>query len=196
MDPNKTTTLLLDKAFLPYSFLSARTAFLHLMKNNVRSFDAENNLIDSNLDWFAADIPLYEDQPFLRSKDKIWFVPTVMVVKSNFFYNRAKIPKNVSLGKLCQVYNYTCQICYNTFLKDDLTIEHVLPKSKGGTSGVENITLSCRACNQRKNSVYPYYNMRGKELAAVNLPLPFVSYHRVEFRQEWEKFFVYESKNV
>lgn len=33
-----------------------------------------------------------------------------------------------------------------------LEIEHIVPKSRGGSNCVNNLTLSCRACNQRKGN--------------------------------------------
>ena len=30
------------------------------------------------------------------------------------------------------------------------TVDHVVPKSKGGTGLMENLVLACRGCNQRK----------------------------------------------
>ena len=33
-----------------------------------------------------------------------------------------------------------------------LEIEHIVPKSKGGSDRVSNLTLACRSCNQRKGS--------------------------------------------
>lgn len=32
-----------------------------------------------------------------------------------------------------------------------LEIEHIIPKSRGGTDRVDNLTISCRGCNQKKN---------------------------------------------
>ena len=33
-----------------------------------------------------------------------------------------------------------------------LEVEHIVPRSKGGTNRISNLTLSCRACNQKKGS--------------------------------------------
>ncbi len=33
-----------------------------------------------------------------------------------------------------------------------LEVEHIIPKSKGGTNRVANLTLSCRSCNEKKGS--------------------------------------------
>ncbi|WP_445304438.1 HNH endonuclease [Microcoleus sp. Pol14C4] len=37
-----------------------------------------------------------------------------------------------------------------------MTIEHLRPKSRGGSDCIENLRLACLSCNQsRRNSLYP-----------------------------------------
>ena len=43
---------------------------------------------------------------------------------------------------------YTCQYCGT--LHGDLTLDHVIPRSKGGAHTWENLVTACRACNHRK----------------------------------------------
>jgi 5-methylcytosine-specific restriction endonuclease McrA len=45
---------------------------------------------------------------------------------------------------------YTCQYCGKQPGPEELTIDHVFPKSKGGKSTWENCVLACVACNKRK----------------------------------------------
>jgi hypothetical protein len=187
------TTLLLDASFLPYGFLSGKTTFLHLLKNSIKSFDANENLIDNNLSWFSNEgISFYEDQPFLTSKDKIWFLPTVAVLKRNTIFAKRKTPKTLGLNKLCLIFDYTCQICYEKFPKQDLTLEHIYPRSKGGTRDIENITLSCINCNQKKKDMYPFFNSKNGDIKSVPLPLPVLPAKHAKMRPEWNKFFVYK----
>ena len=47
---------------------------------------------------------------------------------------------------------YTCQYCYNTFNKIDLTLDHILPKSKGGRTNWHNIVTACKKCNHSKGN--------------------------------------------
>jgi 5-methylcytosine-specific restriction endonuclease McrA len=42
---------------------------------------------------------------------------------------------------------WTCQYCGS---RGNLTVDHVIPKSKGGPSSWENIVASCAPCNRRK----------------------------------------------
>lgn len=50
---------------------------------------------------------------------------------------------------------YTCQYCGAQPGPESLTIEHVLPRSKGGTSSWTNCALACLGCNTRKANRTP-----------------------------------------
>jgi 5-methylcytosine-specific restriction endonuclease McrA len=45
---------------------------------------------------------------------------------------------------------YTCQYCGLQPGPEELTVDHALPRSRGGTSTWENCVLACVACNKRK----------------------------------------------
>lgn len=51
---------------------------------------------------------------------------------------------------LAQLYGNHCAACKVSGREVDLTIDHVLPKSQGGTSGYANLQLLCGPCNQGK----------------------------------------------
>ena len=46
--------------------------------------------------------------------------------------------------------NYTCQYCGHS--GRDLTIDHVIPKSRGGRTSWENMVVACKRCNLRKGN--------------------------------------------
>jgi 5-methylcytosine-specific restriction endonuclease McrA len=48
--------------------------------------------------------------------------------------------------------DWTCQYCGS---RSNLTVDHVIPKSKGGGSCWENIVASCAPCNRRKGDALP-----------------------------------------
>lgn len=56
--------------------------------------------------------------------------------------------------------NFTCQYCGTR--THELTIDHVVPRSKGGGHSWENLVSACRSCNHRKG---------GKSLAEARLTL-------------------------
>ena len=48
---------------------------------------------------------------------------------------------------------WACQYCG---ARTSLTVDHVIPRSKGGTSGWDNIVASCAPCNRRKGDRLPH----------------------------------------
>jgi 5-methylcytosine-specific restriction endonuclease McrA len=50
---------------------------------------------------------------------------------------------------------YTCQYCGKQPGPEELTIDHVMPRSRGGTSTWENCLLACVECNKRKADKTP-----------------------------------------
>jgi 5-methylcytosine-specific restriction endonuclease McrA len=49
--------------------------------------------------------------------------------------------------------DWTCQYCGS---RSNLTVDHVIPRSKGGSSTWENIVASCAPCNRRKGDHLPH----------------------------------------
>eukprot|EP00591_Stephanopyxis_turris_P010234 CAMPEP_0195516114 /NCGR_PEP_ID=MMETSP0794_2-20130614/6938_1 /TAXON_ID=515487 /ORGANISM="Stephanopyxis turris, Strain CCMP 815" /LENGTH=296 /DNA_ID=CAMNT_0040644631 /DNA_START=593 /DNA_END=1483 /DNA_ORIENTATION=- len=48
---------------------------------------------------------------------------------------------------------YRCQYCSNTFRKGDLSLDHVVPRCKGGRLVWDNTVTCCLKCNGRKGSL-------------------------------------------
>ena len=51
--------------------------------------------------------------------------------------------------------NHRCQYCGNIFNTEKLTLDHVMPKSRGGDNSWENLVTACKKCNQRKGNKTP-----------------------------------------
>ena len=45
-----------------------------------------------------------------------------------------------------------CQYCCKHFKPEELTLDHVLPKSRGGKNTWHNLVAACKKCNQKKGS--------------------------------------------
>jgi 5-methylcytosine-specific restriction endonuclease McrA len=59
---------------------------------------------------------------------------------------------------------FTCQYCN---VREDLTFDHVIPRSKGGQTTWENVVAACSPCNLRKGDRLP------AEVGMVPLQKPF-----------------------
>jgi 5-methylcytosine-specific restriction endonuclease McrA len=64
---------------------------------------------------------------------------------------------------------YACQYCHKSGNSAQLTLDHVLPRSRGGESTWENLVACCHTCNNRKGSRTP--EEAGMKLARA--PRPF-----------------------
>jgi 5-methylcytosine-specific restriction endonuclease McrA len=88
----------------------------------------------------------------------------------------------------------TCQFCGATFPSSELTLDHVLPRSRGGRSSWENLVACCYQCNNSKGDRTP--EEAGLKLA--RRPRPFTLHtsrqlmrligHRDE---RWRKYLFY-----
>src|SRR5438309_8242314 len=50
---------------------------------------------------------------------------------------------------------YTCQYCHRTMPSGELTLDHVIPRSRAGESAWENLVACCHFCNNLKGSRTP-----------------------------------------
>jgi len=88
----------------------------------------------------------------------------------------------------------TCQFCGRVFPSSDLTLDHVVPRSRGGRSSWENLVACCYQCNNSKGDRTP--EEAGLKLA--RRPRPFTLHtsrqlmrligHRDE---RWRKYLFY-----
>lgn len=65
--------------------------------------------------------------------------------------------------ELKQRYNFTCLCCGRREPEIKLTVDHVVPISKGGASTIENIQPLCKTCNSAKNVNIIDYRLNWKD---------------------------------
>ena len=65
-------------------------------------------------------------------------------------YQQGKLQGYLVRNYLLEKFNYQCVYCG----KEDtpFEVEHIIPKSRGGSDRVDNLTISCHDCNQKKGS--------------------------------------------
>jgi 5-methylcytosine-specific restriction endonuclease McrA len=80
--------------------------------------------------------------------------PAVIVLKS--YVRKHEFLLSCTRRNVYNRDNYTCQYCsMKAISKFDLTLDHVLPKSRGGPKTWENIVSSCHKCNTKKGARTP-----------------------------------------
>jgi len=80
---------------------------------------------------------------------KVRFITGVFAGKIKKFKGKPKLSKK----NLWIRDNGVCQYCLRDLSLGKCTIDHVIPKSKGGPHAWENVVLSCSKCNQKKGSM-------------------------------------------
>lgn len=68
------------------------------------------------------------------------------IINHNKFKNRTKV-NNSTRAFVYNRDNYECVICKS---KDNLTIDHIIPRIRGGTFVPENLQTLCIICNKIK----------------------------------------------
>jgi 5-methylcytosine-specific restriction endonuclease McrA len=89
---------------------------------------------------------------------------------------------------------YTCQYCHKVLPSVELTLDHVMPRSRAGETAWENLVACCHPCNNRKGSRTP--EEAGMRLARQ--PRPFslhTSRHLMRLLaksdDQWRKYLFY-----
>jgi 5-methylcytosine-specific restriction endonuclease McrA len=89
---------------------------------------------------------------------------------------------------------YACQYCHRTLPSSELTLDHVIPRSRAGETTWENLVTCCHPCNNRKGSRTP--EEAGMKLA--RMPRPFslhTSRHLMRLLAKsddrWQKYLFY-----
>lgn len=62
-----------------------------------------------------------------------------------------RINRELFLAK-CDMMDWKCQLCGETLTRETVTVDHIIPVSKGGHSEIENLQPLCFLCNSRKNA--------------------------------------------
>lgn len=86
----------------------------------------------------------------LRTVSAVFEVPAVLRVQR--YVNIPYRGVVLSRQNIFKRDNHTCQYCGT---HKDLTIDHVIPKSKGGNSSWSNLVTACKRCNSIKGDGKP-----------------------------------------
>ncbi len=136
-----------------------------------------------------ADIVLGYEGSMIKSQHLSMEYPAVIRLKEYTPGSKNKI--NYSRSNIFVRDEFTCQYCGNEFKREELDLDHVVPKSQGGKKSFTNIVASCKPCNREKADRTP------QEAGMTLLRTPFKPKFRsaIAFRacinnypEEWSTF--------
>lgn len=109
------------------------------------------------------------------------------VIKLNYMVKRPMHKIKLSRREIFIRDDFTCLYCGNVPV--DLTIDHVVPRYRGGENSWDNLVTACIPCNHRKAGRTP--REAGMTLAKrlVSKPRnPYVRFINRPILEEWRKF--------
>lgn len=121
-------TLVLNASYEAINVVSARRAMTLVMK--------------------GAAVVERSSSHMIRTSKLTLAIPSVVRLRE---YRRVpRMNRAVSRKSIMLRDRYTCQYCRVVFLPKQLTLDHVIPRSRGGLNTWENLVSACYPCNNRK----------------------------------------------
>lgn len=154
------SVLVLNKHFLAIQVCDVKSAVCALVAGKAKVTD-ENYKTYNLKEWvqrteeleYSGDSKLYTS--VLRSPSTRILAPQVIVVAASDFDNTTIRVVKYSRQNVYKRDKYICQYCLKKFDKKELTIDHVIPRCKGGKSVWTNVVACCNKCNSKKGDKSP-----------------------------------------
>jgi 5-methylcytosine-specific restriction endonuclease McrA len=161
--------LVLNATFEPINVCTVRRAAVLVLKSKAEVLERGKGVLHSE--------HLTLDRPVV-----IRLVTYVRVPRD---VHRRKITRKAVLARD----SWTCQYCGTS--KPGLTVDHVIPRSRGGQSVWENIVAACASCNRRKGNRLPKEaSMHPRHLPRAPGPLVFIRISSPRIPVTWERYLV------
>jgi 5-methylcytosine-specific restriction endonuclease McrA len=113
--------------------------------------------------------------------------PTVIRLNSYVRVPRDAHSRKITRRAIFARDRWTCQYCGTGHVS--LTVDHVIPRSKGGTSSWDNIVTCCAPCNRRKGDRLPKQaNMHPKNTPAPPAATIFVHVAVPRVPEVWQQY--------
>ena len=124
---------------------------------------------------------------FIHSARQTFPLPSV--IRLEYLIKRPHRARKLTRFEIFNRDRFTCQYCGKQTRQ--LTLDHILPRYRGGKHTWENVVSACVACNRRKAGRTPQ-EAGMKLLRPPSLPSgsPFfnVPYHYLQNQDEWHKY--------
>jgi len=142
--------LVLNRVYQPVHVTSVRRAVSLLYQGVARALDEQFQLFDFE-SWAALAAAAHHDA--IQTPSRRIRVPRVIVLIAYEHLPRSRV--RFSRFNVYARDDSTCQYCGRRLPRSDLNLDHVVPRSRGGTTSWENVVCSCVACNLRKGGRTP-----------------------------------------
>ena len=152
---NKTIVLVLNRNWQAINIRTPADAFCQMATNVATALDIEGESHIRPVTWAEwITLPVREGDYAVRTARGAIRVPTVIVA-----VNFAKVPKQ--RPKLCSKTirerdGNRCQYTGKLLQPDEGSLDHVLPRSRGGVDSWENLVWSSKDVNARKGNRLPH----------------------------------------
>ena len=143
-----TKVLVLNRSYLSIHITVVRRALSLLYQGVAHAVDEQYRTFD-----FASWADLAAEEDTIGLVDRAIRVPRVILLQG---YDR--IPRRYVRFSRFNIYardGNRCQYCGRQFPRAELNLDHVVPRSRGGTSVWENVVCSCHRCNRLKGGRTP-----------------------------------------
>lgn len=154
----KYKVLVLNRLWQAVNIIGVQRAFGLLLQDHaqvIHTGDGSFEVLNS-VQWIAlselnepTDSEAYLQTVRLRVR-----VPKVLLLRE---YDKLPVQEvRFSRENLFERDHYRCQYCGHNFKADELNMDHVIPRDRGGRTSWENIVTSCIPCNSRKANRLPH----------------------------------------
>ena len=116
-----------------------------------------------------------------------WTIPIPSVIRLVNMVKRPLVRRRLSRQAVFYRDGFTCQYCGNP--TRELTVDHVMPRYRGGAQVWENVVSACIPCNHRKAGLTPgEARMRLIREPRTPRPNPYYIFHHRSLQEEWRQF--------
>ncbi len=145
-----TGVLVLNRSYQPVHITTVRRAFCMIFTGIARIVDEQYRTFDF-MSWSQLGIETGHESVGIVGK-------AIRVPRVILLLTYDKLPKKRIRFSRINIFTRdknTCQYCGTTLPKTELNLDHVVPKSQGGSSTWENVVTSCIDCNRKKGGRTP-----------------------------------------
>jgi 5-methylcytosine-specific restriction endonuclease McrA len=177
-------TLVLNRNWQPVNVATVARALVLLWKESARVVDPHDYRTYTWTDW--SQLRVRDGDSFIQAIRSRLRAPEVIVLDRYDRLSSAAV--SFSRRNLFKRDHWTCQYCGIQPGGDELTIDHVMPRSQDGTSTWENCVLACVTCNKRKADRTPQQaGLKLRHAPVRPLWKPLYARHTVRI-ESWSKF--------